>query len=126
MQQLVDALSSNAEAADATQIASAVVQKHKACYSAGLLVVWLLRVPQQPQQRQQQQQQLPLGFLLQEDATSSTLAIMWHRASTIIHQLCSATQLMEPRAAACNAAVQVTEQLGEAGELLCVTCGHGI
>jgi hypothetical protein len=128
MQQLVEALSNMPQAADAGQIAAAVLQKHKACCSAGMLVVWLLGVPQQPEQQQRrqqpQQQQLPLGFLLQEDATSSALAVMWHRASTIVHHMCMAVQETQlSRAAACEAALLLTEQLEEAGELQTVTCG---
>jgi hypothetical protein len=132
MQQLVNALKRIAEAADAGPIVAAVILQHKACYSAGMLVVWLLGVPQQPQQRQQQQQQhrqqqqLPLGFLPQEDVMSSALSMLWQMATTIVSLLCRAVQDMKPRAAVSEAALQLTEQLEQAGELLPVTCGNVI
>jgi hypothetical protein len=124
MQRLLDALPSNAETAetaDAGQKVAAVLQKHKACYSAGMLIVWLLGVPTQPQR----QQHLPLDFLLQEDATGIALAIMWHKASMIVRTMCAAIQEIKPRAAAGEAAVLFLEQLEQAGELLAAVFGQG-
>jgi hypothetical protein len=136
MQQFADAWMNTAEEEEVKHVAVAVIRKHKACYSVSMLLAWLLRVPQQPQQRQQQQQmrqqqqqqqqQLPLGFLLQEHGTQSMLATTWRRASSIVHALCTAAQQLESSGAVYEAAVQLAEQLEQAGELLSVTCGDSI